>query len=145
MPWFQDYHLVDTAGEVRGVSTVNWREQKRFAFDLETTSLEPLEAEIVGLAFSWQPGEAWYLAVRGPEGSPLLDPDATLERLRPILKTRKSPSSTRTSSTTCWCCAASGVEVRGVAGDPMVADYLLHAGERSHNLEELARRYLNHG
>src|SRR5207248_8367839 len=37
-----------------------------------------------------------------------------------------------------------GVEVRGVAGDPMVADYLLHAGERSHNLEELSRRYLNH-
>ena len=31
-----------------------------------------------------------------------------------------------------------------MAGDPMVADYLLHAGERSHNLEELARRYLNH-
>ena len=37
-----------------------------------------------------------------------------------------------------------GIEVQGVAGDCMVADYLLHAGERSHNLEELARRYLNH-
>src|SRR5207248_3338926 len=39
---------------------------------------------------------------------------------------------------------AQGVEPKGVAGDPMVADYLLHAGERSHNLEDLARRYLNH-
>src|SRR5262249_40822437 len=37
-----------------------------------------------------------------------------------------------------------GVELTGVAGDSMVADYLLHAGERSHNLEELARRYLHH-
>ena len=33
---------------------------------------------------------------------------------------------------------------RGGAGDPMVADYLVHAGERSHNLEELSRRYLGH-
>src|SRR5262249_7702585 len=39
---------------------------------------------------------------------------------------------------------AQGVTVMGVAGDSMVADYLLHAGERSHNLEDLARRYLNH-
>ena len=37
-----------------------------------------------------------------------------------------------------------GVEAAGVSGDPMVADYLLHSGERSHNLEELARRYLSH-
>src|SRR5262249_10597182 len=37
-----------------------------------------------------------------------------------------------------------GVTVGGVAGDSLVADYLLHAGERSHNLEELARRYLHH-
>ena len=39
---------------------------------------------------------------------------------------------------------AAGVDLRGVAGDPMVADYLLHSGERSHNLDELARRYLGH-
>src|SRR5439155_4726036 len=37
-----------------------------------------------------------------------------------------------------------GVTLRSVVGDPMVADYLLHAGERSHNMEALAQRYLNH-
>src|SRR5207302_1484144 len=37
-----------------------------------------------------------------------------------------------------------GVTLKGVAGDSMVADYLLHAGERSHGLDELARRYFNH-
>src|SRR5262249_19575167 len=36
------------------------------------------------------------------------------------------------------------VEVAGVSDDPMVADYLLHAGERSHGMDELALRYLNH-
>ena len=37
-----------------------------------------------------------------------------------------------------------GVALAGVAGDPMVADYLLHSGERSHSLDDLARQYLNH-
>src|SRR4029077_2168175 len=37
-----------------------------------------------------------------------------------------------------------GVALSGVAGDPMVADYLLHAGERNHNMDVLARTHLNH-
>src|SRR5207245_1217053 len=37
-----------------------------------------------------------------------------------------------------------GIELAGVAGDSMVADYLLHAGERGHNMEDLSNRYLNH-
>jgi DNA polymerase-1 len=37
-----------------------------------------------------------------------------------------------------------GVELRGVVGDSMIADYLLHAGERIHNLDELTRRYFGH-
>src|SRR5207244_2387167 len=37
-----------------------------------------------------------------------------------------------------------GIRLNGLAGDSMVADYLLHAGERSHNLDDLAARYLNH-
>ena len=40
--------------------------------------------------------------------------------------------------------AAQGVSVANIAGDPMVAHYLLHAGERSHNLDELTRTYLGH-
>ena len=36
------------------------------------------------------------------------------------------------------------IDMRGISGDPMIADYLLHAGERTHNLEELSRRYLDH-
>ena len=143
MPWFQDYHLVDTEEKFQGFYH-RLAEQKRFAFDLETTSLSPLQAAIVGLAFSWEPGEAWYLAVRGPEGSPLLDPDTTLERLKPIFEDPKIAKLNQNIKYDLLVLRGKGVEVRGVSGDPMVADYLLHSGERSHNLEELARRYLNH-
>ncbi|HVS37814.1 MAG TPA: DNA polymerase I, partial [Gemmataceae bacterium] len=143
LPWYQDYHLVDTPDKFQGFYR-SLAEQKRFAFDLETTSLSPLQAAIVGLAFSWAPGQAWYLAARGPEGSPLLDPDETLERLKPILADPKIAKLNQNIKYDLLVLRGKGVEVRGVTGDPMVADYLLHAGERSHNLEELARRYLNH-
>ena len=143
VPWFQDYHLVDTAEKFEDFFR-QLTKQKRFAFDLETTSLRPLEAEIVGIAFSWRPGEAWYLALRGPEGSALLDPTPTLERLRPIFADPKIAKLNQNIKYDLLVLRGRGVEVHGVSGDPMVADYLLHSGERSHNLEELARRYLNH-
>jgi DNA polymerase I len=55
------------------------KKQKRFVFDLETTGLDPVCAsEIVGYAFCWQPGTAYYLPVRGPEEDARLDPAATL-------------------------------------------------------------------
>ncbi len=143
VPWFQDYHLVDTPEKFEAFYR-RLVEQQRFAFDLETTSLSPLQAAIVGLAFSWEPGEAYYLAVRGPEGSPLLDPDATLERLKPIFEDPKIAKLNQNIKYDLLVLRGKGIEVQGVSGDPMVADYLLHSGERSHNLEELARRYLNH-
>ena len=143
VPWFKDYHLVDTEEKFQGFYR-RLAKQKRFAFDLETTSLSPLRAATVGLAFSWQPGEAWYLAVRGPEGSPLLDPDTTLDRLKPIFEDPKIAKLNQNIKYDLLVLRGKGVEVRGVSGDPMVADYLLRSGERSHNLEELARRYLNH-
>ncbi len=143
VPWFKDYHLIDTAEKFEDFFR-QLKEQKRFAFDLETTSLRPLEAEIVGIAVSWQPGEAWYLALRGPEGSTLLDPAATLERLRPIFADSQIAKLNQNIKYDLLVLRGKGLDVRGVSGDPMVADYLLHAGERSHNLEELSRRYLNH-
>ena len=84
------------------------------------------------------------MAVRGPEGAAVLDPTATLERLRPIFEDPAVAKLNQNIKYDLLVLRGRGVEVRGVSGDPMVADYLLHSGERSHNLEELARRYLNH-
>jgi DNA polymerase-1 len=141
--WQAEYHLIDSEDKFESFYR-ELRKQKRIAFDLETTSLSPLQAEIVGFAFSWRAGEAWYLALRGPEGSSLLDPVTTLERLRPILEDPGVAKVNQNIKYDLLVLRGRGVQPRGVAGDPMVADYLLHAGERSHGMEELARRYLNH-
>jgi len=138
-----EYRLVDTAEKFDEFAG-QLEKQPRFAFDLETTSLSPLEAEIVGLSFSWQAGLAWYLPLRGPLGSAVLDTGRTLERLRPVFANPAVAKVNQNIKYDLLVLRGKGVAVRGVAGDSMVADYLLHAGERSHNLEELARRYLNH-
>ena len=67
-----------------------------------------------------------------------------MERLRPIFADAKIAKLNQNIKYDLLVLRGRGIEVQGVSGDPMVADYLLHAGERSHSLEELSRRYLNH-
>jgi DNA polymerase-1 len=141
--WQATYHLVDTPAKFRDFLK-QLRKQERFAVDLETTGLDPLRAEIIGLSFCWQAGEAWYLAVRAPEGEPVLNTDKVLKDLRPILENADVAKVNQNIKYDRLALRRHGVTLAGVRGDSMVADYLLHAGERSHNLEELARRYLNH-
>jgi DNA polymerase-1 len=141
--WQATYHLVDTAKKLDKFLRA-LQKQRRFAVDLETTGLDPLRSEIVGLAFCWQSGEAWYLAVRGPEGKAVLDPHKVLAGLKPILENPEVQKVNQNIKYDRLVLRHHGVTLNGVAGDSMVADYLLHAGERSHNLEELARRYLHH-
>ena len=59
--------------------------QPRFCIDTETTAIDPLRADLVGLSFCWKAGEAYYLPLRGPAGSRVLDEQETLAALRPIL------------------------------------------------------------
>ncbi|HKB39076.1 MAG TPA: DNA polymerase I, partial [Gemmataceae bacterium] len=141
--WQASYQLVDTPARFEAFFD-ELRKQKRFAVDLETTSLEPLRCEIVGYAFAWKAGEAWYLPVRGPAGDPKLDPDQTLRRLRPLLEDPAVQKVNQNIKYDLLVLRGHGVAPAGIVGDPMVADYLLHAGERSHSLEDLALRYLNH-
>ncbi|MFO0842239.1 MAG: DNA polymerase I [Gemmataceae bacterium] len=141
--WNANYKLIDTL-EAFDKLLAKLKKQPRFAIDLETTSLSPLDADIVGIALSWQEAEAYYLALRGPAGSKLLDGKNVIAALKPILEDPKKAKVNQNIKYDMMVLRAHGVELEGVAGDSMVADYLLHAGERAHNLEELSRRYLNH-
>jgi len=141
--WHGDYKLVDTAEKFADFLT-QLRQQKRFAIDLETTSLDGLQATIVGWAITWKAGEAYYLAVRGPEGSQLLDPASVVAALKPILEDASIAKVNQNIKYDGLVLRAAGIAIEGIAGDSMVADYLLRSGERSHNLDDLTRQYLNH-
>jgi DNA polymerase-1 len=143
LAWDATYHLVNTP-ESFEVFLTELKKQPLFAMDLETTSLEPRRAELVGLAFCWREAEAWYLAVRGPSGEKLLDVHATLKALKPVLENAQVGKINQNIKYDLEVLKQHGVEVAGVVGDPMVADYLLHAGERSHSMEVLADKHLHH-
>ncbi|MFM7113403.1 MAG: 5'-3' exonuclease H3TH domain-containing protein, partial [Planctomycetota bacterium] len=102
--------------------------QERFAIDLETTSLQPEECKIVGIALSWNEGHGWYLPLMGPAGETLLGVSETLDRLRPILEGRQPGKINQNIKYDWRALAASGIRMGGIVGDTMVADYLLHAG-----------------
>ena len=118
--------------------------QEQISVDTETTSVYPRWAEIVGYSFAWREGEAFYVPVRAPAGEPCLDPKSTLEALRPVLENPAIKKIGQNLKYDMIVLRSAGLELAGMHFDTMLASYLLDAGERNHNLDELAGRYLNH-
>lgn len=141
--WQVDYRTIDTP-EAFQTFLAELKQQTQFSFDTETTDISPTRAEIVGYSFAWKPGEAYYLPVRAPEVEKQLDPAATLAALREVLENPDIGKVGQNLKYDMLVLRAAGVELRGVQFDTMLASYLLDAGERNHNLDELAQRYLNH-
>jgi DNA polymerase-1 len=124
---------------------------ERFVFDLETTSLDPKEADIVGLAVSFSPGEAWYLGAEERLGTsafelfPMeLDFSAHLEKLKPVLEDPDRPKGGQNVKYDIQVLARHGVQVRGVAFDTLLESYLLDPSAQTHGLDDLATRYLGY-
>jgi DNA polymerase-1 len=142
--WLATYHLVNTP-ELLQTFAQKLSAQTRIAVDLEMTGPNPLHSILVGLAFSWQEGEAWYLPVRGPAGEKVLDlQEEVLQVARPVLENPAVAKVNQNIKYDLLVLRELGIRLAGVAGDPMIADYLLHSGERNHNMDVLARTHLNH-
>lgn len=141
--WRHDYRTIDTS-EKLAEFVADLSQQKLISFDTETTHVSPRWAEIVGYSFCWEPGIAYYVPVRAPAGETKLDPHATLEVLRPILENPQIKKIGQNLKYDMIVLRNVGVELAGASYDTMVASYLLDAGERNHNLDELSKRYLNH-
>lgn len=141
--WAGNYTLIDTP-EAFATFLDQLKQQPRLVFDLETTSLEPRRAEIVGYAVSWEEGKAYYVPVRGPAEDNVLDPGSVLAALKPLFENPAVKKVNQNIKYDLLVLRQAGVRLAGVAGDPMVAHYLLHAGERSHGLDDLTRHYFGH-
>lgn len=120
------------------------RKQKRFSIDTETTHVWPRWAELVGISFAWEGNRGWYLPMRAPEGEARLDSSEALGLLRPILEDSDVVKIGQNLKFDRIVLRCAGVELRGAGFDTMLADYLLDSGSRSHGLDAMAHRYLNH-
>ncbi|HRX80707.1 MAG TPA: DNA polymerase I, partial [Pirellulaceae bacterium] len=141
--WKSDYRTVATP-EALAELVEKMSRQSRISIDTETTSTNPRWAEIVGYSFSWKAGEGFYVPVRAPQGEPQLDPQLAHEALRVILEDPAIEKIGQNLKYDIVVLRNIGVTLRGVAFDTMVADYLLVPGERSHSMDDMALRYLNH-
>src|SRR5262245_9881911 len=141
--WKANYRTIATKEELAELVGLLSR-QKQISFDTETTSLHPRRAEIVGYSFAWALGEACYVPVRAPAGEAQLDPAAAIEALKPVLENESIKKIGQNLKYDTIVLRGMGVELRGVSFDTMVADYLLEPGERSHNMDDMARRHLCH-
>lgn len=141
--WKAKYELIDTPAKFARFRT-KLGKQKRFAIDTETTGLDPLASELVGIAIAWEEAVAYYLPVKAPEGDKALDSAETLAKLKPILEDPAVAKVNQNIKFDRNVFLKHGVRLAGIAGDPMLADYLLRSGERGHNLDEMSERYLGH-
>jgi DNA polymerase-1 len=136
-----NYRLVATRAELDEFLTA-LRGVKSFAVDTETSSLSPIDSELVGMSFSWNSGEGWYLALRSSRGE-TLDPTTAIEALRPILEDPDIEKCGQNIKFDLEVLRSAGVSVRGVTFDSMVASYLLLPERRSHGMDALARDILH--
>ncbi|WP_278957308.1 DNA polymerase I [Aquipseudomonas alcaligenes] len=118
------------------------------AFDTETTSLDPQQAQVVGVSFAVEAGEAAYVPLaHSYMGVPAqLDRDAVLRALKPILE---DPAKAKVGQHAKYdmnvlAHASTPIEVQGVAFDTMLESYVLDSTATRHDMDSLAMKYLEH-
>lgn len=133
------YKTVQTA-EALDALIAGLKAAGRFAFDTETTSLDPMNAKLVGMSFCWSESEAYYVPIAHEVGG---NCPGALDALLPLLN---DPSLKKTGQNLKYdlkVLRSNDSDLKGIDGDTMLADYLLDV-ENKHNLDELALRHLGH-
>jgi len=125
----------------------NWLEKLNTAtitcLDTETTSLDQMAAQIVGLSFAVTPGEACYIPLthRYPGAPDQLPLEATLNKLKPWLEDATKKKLGQNAKYDLHVFANHGIAVQGYVHDTLLADYVLESHQR-HDMDSLATRFL---
>ncbi|WP_031434409.1 DNA polymerase I [Methylomarinum vadi] len=115
-----------------------------FAFDTETTSLNYTNAEIVGVSFAVEAGQAAYLPLAHdyPDVPQQLDRTDTLNRLKPLLENPEKAKLGQNLKYDANVLANHDIELRGIAHDTMLESYVWNSTATKHNMDDLAKEYL---
>ncbi|MEP5363263.1 MAG: DNA polymerase I [Reichenbachiella sp.] len=133
-----DYHCIDTP-ELRKSLVKYLTLQEEYCFDTETTSVNPEEAELVGIAFSYIAGEAYYVPIPADQK----EAQSIVEEFRPVLENDEILKIGQNLKYDIQVMKNYGVEVKGRMFDTMLAHYLIDPESR-HKMDVLAENYLNY-
>ena len=128
-----DYRVVDSAGKLEDL-VAELSAAGSFNFDTETTSKDPMQADLVGLSFSTVPGRAWYVPVGHRDGAQL-PIDEVLQRLKPFLESPHVSKAAHNTNYDLTVLANYGITAKPDF-DTMVAAHLL--GKKTPDLKDLA-------
>jgi len=122
------------------------KKSKIFALDLETTSLHPVRARMVGISFSCEEGVACYipLAHRYLGVPDQLALDWVIKKLKPLLEDPKIKKVGQNIKYDLIVLKNEGINLQGIVFDTMLASYILNPSGRRHNMDALAQDYLDH-
>jgi DNA polymerase-1 len=117
-----------------------------FALDTETTSLNYMQAELVGLSFAVAEGEAAYLPVAHDylDAPEQLDRDHVLQLLKPLLEDEQAKKVGQNLKYDMSVLANYGIKLAGIAYDTMLESYVYNSIATRHNMDSLAYKYLGH-
>ena len=144
-PVSKDYRLCLSEKEL--LSLAQEIKEKGFAsIDTETTSNEPLRAELVGISFAFEENMAYYLPLAHRYlGAPdQLDLSNALSILKDILEDKNIAKIGQNIKYDALVFRRHGAELKGIHFDTMIGSYVINPGLRQHNLDYLAQHFLNH-
>ncbi|MEQ8714207.1 MAG: DNA polymerase I [Cyclobacteriaceae bacterium] len=133
-----DYHLVDTK-EKRAKLIAALGQQKEYCFDTETTGLEVVEAKLVGMAFSYKVGEAWYVPTPADDA----EARAIAQEFKSVLENTESMIIGQNLKYDIQIMRNYDVHISGKIFDTMLAHYLIDP-ETPHKMDVLAENYLGY-
>ena len=117
---------------------------KEFSLDLETTSINALDAEIVGIAISYNSDEGFYIPLSHETDIDQLDLNYVLENLKEILESSKIKKIGQNLKYEILVFKNYSINLGGIYFDTMVASHFLDSSLQSYSLDNLSRRFLDH-
>src|SRR6056297_255234 len=133
-----DYKLIITKKETEEFAEL-LSQQTAFCFDTETTSAEPLKANLVGMSFSWKKGSAYYVSIKGNE----LKENEIVNLFKPILEDDSKNIIAQNAKYDMLVMRQFDIYLGHNLFDTMIAHYLIQP-ELPHNIDSIAERYLNY-
>ncbi|MCP4454306.1 MAG: DNA polymerase I, partial [Planctomycetes bacterium] len=137
------YRLVDTTEKLDALCE-QLKDVRLMAVDTETTSVQPMRADLVGISLAWKTHEAYCLPVMAPLGEACLRVAEVQAKLGPILANEQVKKIGQNIKYDWLILANAGLPLNGIAFDTMVASYCVAPDRMSHAMNAMALDYLNY-
>ena len=139
----KEYALIDTPEKFEEFFA-ELKKQKVFAVDTETTSINAMRADLVGMSFCWEAGKAYYLPVKAPLGQKHLEVGKVRKEIGAIFADEDIKKIGQNIKYDMLVLQNAGLPLKGIYFDTMVASYCLAADRQSHSMDMMAKDYLDY-